>query len=97
MRELFIFYRLASAHAAAAQAAVLKMQTTLSADHPGLQARLLRRPEIHDGQQTWMETYALCGGEGITPALQASIAAAAQALPACLAVPRHTEVFIACA
>ena len=97
MRELFIYYRLASAHAAVAQAAVLKMQTTLSADHPGLQARLLCRPEIHDGQQTWMETYALCGSEGITPALQASIGAAAQALPACLAVPRHTEIFIACA
>ena len=100
MRELFIYYRLRSIDAAAAQAAVHTYQAALRAHHPPLIARLLRRPEETDGYQTWMETYTidpLREPAGISPELQAEIERHAQSLAPWLAGPRHTEVFIACA
>ncbi len=87
MRELYVYYRAAEHTLPATQAAVQAFQAALVADHPALQARLLRRPELRDGQVTLMETYALAGG--IPAALAARIAAGAPALPA----PRHVEAF----
>ncbi len=97
MRELFIYYRVTPGHAALAEAAVRRMQAALRASHPGLQARLLRRAETQDGRQTWMEIYACSDAHGITPALQAAIADAAQPLCDWFDGPRHIEAFIACA
>ena len=100
MRELFIYYRLRSIDAAAAQAVVLTCQDQLRAHCPPLIARLLRRPEETDGYQTWMETYTtdpLREPAGISPELQAEIERGAQALAPWLVGSRHTEVFITCA
>ena len=97
MRELYVYYRVAPADAAAAETGVLTLQRRLREEHAGLQARLLRRPELHNGFETWMETYSCNGQGGVTPAQQAAIESAAAALSACIAGPRHTEVFIACA
>ena len=97
MRELYVYYRVAPADAAAAEATVLTLQRRLRDEHAGLQARLLRRPELHNGFETWMETYSRTGQGGVTPALQAVIENAAAPLSACIDGPRHTEVFIACA
>lgn len=100
MPELFIYYRLDVADAPAAQAAVTVFQTGLRARHPWLKARLLRRPNATDGQETWMETYAAdpaLNSTGITPTIAAQIEQAAAALAPWLRGVRHTEVFLACA
>ncbi|OGB00350.1 MAG: hypothetical protein A3E25_11360 [Burkholderiales bacterium RIFCSPHIGHO2_12_FULL_69_20] len=84
-RRLYVYYRVPEPALAATVKAVRTMQATLTAAHPGLQAELLRRPELRDGEVTLMETY----GGNITPAMQATIEQAASALPQ----PRHTESF----
>lgn len=98
-RELFIYYRIALDDAPALQAQVLAFQQRLMADHPGLTARLLRRPEPADGWQTWMETYTMpARSDGVTEALQHEIErVAAQADERLRVTPRHVEVFVPCA
>ena len=87
MRELYVYYRVAEDALPAALAAVRAFQAVLAQAHPALQARLLRRPELREGQVTLMETYAL--PDGVTGELAARIAAGTPALPA----PRHVEAF----
>ena len=95
MRELFIYYRATQENASVLHAEVSRMQTQLRERHPGLQARLLRRPDAADGLHTWMETYS--SPDGISDALQGAIETAALALAPWIAGPRHIERFIACA
>jgi hypothetical protein len=99
MRELFIYYRIPVDAAPAAREAVEAMQVGLCRRHPGLSARLLRRPDEQDLQQTWMEIYAIQGdAAGVTPRIEADIAqAAAAALAPFAAGSRHTEAFVPCA
>ncbi len=100
MRELFIYYRVHSAGAAAANEAVKAFQVQLREQYPALKTRLMCRPEEVDGRQTWMETYAIDpmrNPDGITAELQAAIEAQAQLQLPPFDGPRHTEVFIACA
>lgn len=94
-RWLFIYYRVASADAVAAAAAVRHLQSRLRQTWPGLQAQWLRRPEEKDGMQTWMEIYARPGG--ITAEVQAHIEEEARALAPWCRGPRHVEVFVPCA
>ena len=84
-RRLYVYYRVAEAALPATLAAVRQVQATLVSAHPGLQAELLRRPELRDGDVTLMETYA----GPLTPALEAAITQATSALPQ----PRHSEHF----
>ncbi len=100
MRELFIYYRSPEIHASALQARAQEFQARLCLDHPGLRARLLRRPEVKDGRITWMETYAIVP---MTPValddtLQAQIERHARAaLAGLIEGDRHLEVFVPCA
>ncbi|MCI1192077.1 DUF4936 family protein [Calidifontimicrobium sp. SYSU G02091] len=88
-RCLFVYYRVPAPRLEAAAAAARALQADLVARHPGLEAALLRRPELRDGDATLMETYA--APAGVDDALAAEIArlAAAAGLPQ----PRHVEVF----
>ena len=81
------------------RAAVMAFHVLLRNRFPGLQARLLRRPEPADGWHTWMETYALPGHpDGVTEALEQSIEqCAADALARLDCSARHVEVFVPCA
>lgn len=99
MRELFIYYRATIENASAVRARVSQLQAELRARHPGLQARLLCRPEAADGLHTWMETYAAPHHKnGISDSLQGDIESAATALLSALIVGRrHVESFVACA
>jgi hypothetical protein len=100
MPELFIYYRLDLADSLAALRAVAAFQADLQARYPWLRARLLRRPQATDGQETWMETYSadpLMNSTGITPEVTAQIEQAAAVLLPFLRGARHTEVFVACA
>lgn len=90
-REIYVYYRVAPSDAAVAAGKVRAMQAGLCASHPGLQARLLRRPVTAGDLQTWMEVYAMDGGIG--EALQREIEAAASALLDAIQGPRHVEVF----
>jgi hypothetical protein len=84
--RLYVYYKVPEAALAATVDAVHRLQAGLRAAHPGLQAALLRRPELQVGQVTLMETYA----GALTPAVEAAIAEATSALPQ----PRHSEHFI---
>lgn len=96
-QELFVYYRAAPEHADALAAAVHALQARLCAELPGLSARLLRRPDLRDGLQTWMEVYALPVAAD-APALAAAIEQVATgALAPWLTGPRHVEYFVACA
>ncbi|NDG38827.1 MAG: DUF4936 family protein [Betaproteobacteria bacterium] len=90
--RLYVYYRVDQADFAAVQLAALSLQSTLCRDHPGLQAELLRRPDLRDGQATLMETYAQA--DGVDAALaQAIEAAAIKSLARWLKGPRHCERF----
>ena len=100
MRELFIYYRLRSIDAAAAQVAVGIFQAQLRQQYPSLSTRLLRRPDESDGVQTWMEIYStdpMRDPAGVSAELQTVIETHATVLQPWLAGARHTEVFVACA
>ena len=96
--ELFVYYRVAPARAGETSAAVHTMQAMLTSAHPGLQARLLRRPEVSQDRLTFMEVYAqpLAAG-GVDTRLRAEIEAAATVLAPWIDGARHTEVFEPCA
>jgi len=96
MRELFVYYRVDAANAAAARHAVRAMHERLRHDHPGLEARLLIRAGDGSTPLTWMETYALPDSAvGIDASLEAVIDAAAGDWRDLVAGPRHVEAFIA--
>ena len=100
MRELFIYYRSQPIHAAAVQTRVAEFQAALRRAHPGLVARLLRRPEERNGLLTWMETYAIepmSHSCRLDDDLQRQIEQHAQCLHGLIDGPRHTEVFVSCA
>lgn len=100
MRELFIYYRSQPDHAAAVQARVHDFQAALRRAHPGLVARLLRRPEERNGLLTWMETYSIepmAHSCRIDDELQRQIESHAQCLNGLIDGARHTEVFLPCA
>jgi hypothetical protein len=99
VRELFIYYRTTIENASVLHAAALALQADLQMQHPGLQARLLRRPEAADGLHTWMETYAAPQSpNGISESLRSEIETAAIVkLASLITGPRHTESFLACA
>ena len=73
--RLYVYYRVDEADLPATVAAVRRVQAALVAAYPGLQAELLRRPELTAGAVTLMETYA----GPLTPALEAAINGAVSA------------------
>ena len=84
-RRLYVYYRVPEPQLAAVRVAVTALQAGLMQRLPGLQAGLLRRPELRDGEVTLMETY-----HGVdADSLQAALAEAVGALPQ----PRHSEWF----
>lgn len=100
MRELFIYYRSPADRQAEVVERVRAFQARLCRRHPHLQARLLCRPELHDGRRTWMEIYAMSpmhSPDGVSAELQQDIEAEATSLAGCIEGVRHTEVFTACA
>ncbi|MEO8154120.1 MAG: DUF4936 family protein [Rhizobacter sp.] len=99
MRELFIYYQATIENASVLHATALALQAELQAQHPGLQTRLLRRPEAANGLHTWMETYAApLSPNGISESLQSEIESVASAkLASLIEGQRHTESFVACA
>ena len=96
MRELYIYYRVPDDGADAAAREVAALHGELRTAWPGLEARLLRRPESSSGQQTWMETYARAPA-GVDTTLEADIATRAARLLTQVNGARHVEVFLACA
>jgi hypothetical protein len=63
--ELYVYYRAAAEHADEVRARVSLAQSSLQRAHPGLNARLLRRPPVDAAQDhTWMEVYTAAGARG---------------------------------
>lgn len=88
--DLFIYYRVEEADAAALAPLVAAMQAQLSAAH-GVRSGLKRRPDSKDGLQTWMEVY-----QATPPDFEATLsgALAAAGFEQLISGPRHTEVFV---
>ena len=100
MRELFIYYRSHADHADEVQAKASAFQARLRLEHPGLVARLLRRPEVKNGLLPWMETSSFATMPPALPIdarLQQQIESHAACLQGLIEGDRHTEVFIPCA
>jgi hypothetical protein len=99
-RQLFVYWRVAAADAAAAAAAIRGWQSKLHGQHPALHAHLFTRVPQADDEVTLMETYAIASamsGIGIDAALQRRIEAEGQSIARCwLRGVRHIEVFDAC-
>ena len=91
MRELYVYW-----NAPRASVVVGELNAALAdlmQRHPGLQARLLRRPDDGDESLTWMEVYS-APGTIINAVLVAEIdAELAPRLERFGAGPRHIEVF----
>jgi hypothetical protein len=87
--DLYVYYKVQAAHAAALQEAVIAMQAALAAGH-GIAPQLKRRPQAQDGVQTWMEVY-----PGAVPSFPAQLAAAAAqaGLARWTTGARHVEIF----
>ena len=97
MQELFVYYRIRAGDAIAALAAVTSIQNQLRQRHPLLNARLLWRPEVQGGAQTWMEIYAMNSPQsegGITEALQREIGDMAEQMAPYIDGQRHVEAFV---
>lgn len=92
-RELFVYWKVERGRGAEAQAAAARMLQSLRLSQPALHSCLMRRAEEAGDKLTFMETYSALPA-GVTPALQATIeAAAAEALGAFAGLARHVEVF----
>jgi hypothetical protein len=94
--ELYVYWRASVRDADTVREQVASTQQRLQAEHPGLQARLLRRPlPDTQGEHTWMEVYAHPSAPAaLAGALRGTIdAAMTQALGPRLRGPRHVEVF----
>jgi hypothetical protein len=87
--DLYIYYQVPAAQAAALQPAVRAMQAGLAARH-GVAGQLKFRPHAKDGLQTWMEVYA-AAPDGFAATLDAAVAQAG--LAAAIAGARHVELF----
>lgn len=61
-RELFVYWRTPAPGLDEALAAARRWQDVLAAQHPRLQARLLRRSDVEGPWATVMEVYAAPGG-----------------------------------
>jgi Domain of unknown function (DUF4936) len=94
--ELYVYFHAPPAAAPAVQSAFERLRTDLAEHDPDLEVRLLRRPEVSDGAQTWMEVYRRPGG--LAAELERRIASVAERAFDGLPIgPRHVERFIACA
>jgi hypothetical protein len=89
--DYYIYYRVRDAQALSLREKVLPMQAALQRQYQ-VDTALKRRPDVHNGCQTWMEVY-LAAPEGFDAAL-ADASAAAQIAPH-IDGERHIERFIA--
>lgn len=89
MNDLYIYYQVREADAAALALRVRAMQERLHAERH-VTGQLKRRPETKDGMQTWMEIY-----PAATASFDAALGVAVQdaALAELIAGERHTEIF----
>ena len=90
-RELYVYYRVVEPQWREAAEAVATWQRALCRAQRGLEARLLRRPDVHEAAVTLMETYA--GAATADSALQDEIKRGAPALRGWLIGERHLERF----
>ena len=86
-----MYYRVAVPQWREAADAVAAWQRVLCLAHPGLEARMLRRPDVHEAVVTLMETYA--GAATVDATLQDEIARGAPTLRGRLIGERHVERF----
>lgn len=97
MIDLYVYYKVREADAAALAPRVRAMQARLAGGGAAPErscqciGQLKRRPETRDGLQTWMEVYPACDA-----AFAAAVEAAAQraGLAALIQGPRRAEVFV---
>jgi len=90
-RYLFVYFKVHAQDASELWPALQTMAARLRMLVPGLGVRLMRRPQPHDGLQTWMEAYE--HADGIGADVLSRIEAAASQLPDLLVGGRRVEAF----
>jgi hypothetical protein len=90
--ELYVYYRVPAAQAAAAAQEVLSVQQGLVRQWPALEARLLRKADDPAGPVTWMEVYR--HPLGLDADLLARLGAVLADVPSGRTGPRHEEHFV---
>jgi len=90
MIDLYVYYKVRVADATALAPRVRALQAALAARH-GVAVQLKCRPEVRDDLQTWMEVYPAVSA-GFAALLDDAVTEAG--LPAFLAGPRRSEVFM---
>jgi len=94
--QVYVYYRVRPADAAALTAAVHALHAQLRSSWPGLVCALARRAEDDADTVTMMETYS--HAEGPAPQCWDEIEhLARQRLAGWIVGPRHVEAFVACA
>lgn len=88
--DLYIYYRVPSAHGAELEARLAAMQRRLEGEF-AVVAELKRRPEEQDGCQTWMEIYRAVP-TGFELALERAVAR--EELARYIDGQRNTEIFV---
>lgn len=88
--DLYIYYKVRDADAAALHSAVAAMQAQLAAQF-AVTSELKRRPESAEGVQTWMEIYRAAPGDFAVP-LAAAVDGAG--LARWIVGARHVETFM---
>lgn len=89
MIDLYVYYKVPDANAAALEPLVRAMQAGLAQE--GIGGQLLRRPDSKDGLQTWMEVYPRVE-EHLVPVVEAR--ARASGMAGLVDGPRRAEVFV---
>ena len=92
--ELYLYWRTSQADWSAAAAALSRWQQQLCEQHPGLQARWLRRADGSEEHATLMEIYTQPGGVEEATAQRIVEEGAMVLTPWCVGT-RHIETFIA--
>lgn len=90
MIDLYVYYKVPTGHAATLEPRVRALQAGLAAAH-AVTPQLKRRPDAHDGVQTWMEVYPAVSNSFADALARAERDAGLEGL---IAGPRHTEVFM---
>jgi hypothetical protein len=89
MIDLYVYYKVRAQNASRLEPLVRAMQARLCAKL-GVAGNLKRRPEAHDGMQTWMEVYPAVAD---TFAASLEVAAGEAGMAGLIEGGRHAEVF----
>ena len=89
---LYVYYKVPALERTATRNALDQYREKITKDIPRLELALMKRPELKDGVETWMEIYT--HPDGITDTIVAAINDCLNLFPKLSRWPRATERFV---